>query len=215
MQKSILVPSQSITYLGVCLDSVEMRARLSGECAVSILSSLRHCRQGSSVQLKDFQRLLGLMAAASAVCHLGLLHMRPLQLWLKSRVPWTAWTSGCLSIAVTRRWRINRLELETVFLDLKDFQEPRGGQAFEEGNSSRRVEIAPRVGSDDLEPLQESGGRFATSENAHCPLFFSLSHSPLEGDALTSLWPAARLYAFPLIKILPLVYARSGRSEHK
>ncbi len=25
---------------------------------------------------------------------------------------------------------------------------------------------------------------FATSENAHCPLFFSLSHSPLDGDAL-------------------------------
>ncbi len=29
MQKSILAPSQSITYLGVCLDSVGMRARLS------------------------------------------------------------------------------------------------------------------------------------------------------------------------------------------
>ncbi len=27
---------------------------------------------------------------------------------------------------------------------------------------------------------------FTTSENAHCPLFFSLSHSPLKGDALTS-----------------------------
>ncbi len=27
---------------------------------------------------------------------------------------------------------------------------------------------------------------FATSDNAHCPLFFSLSHSPLEGDALIS-----------------------------
>ncbi len=27
--------------------------------------------------------------------------VRPLQLWLKSRVPWTAWTSGRLSIAVT------------------------------------------------------------------------------------------------------------------
>ncbi len=35
------------------------------------------------------------------VCHLGLLHMHPLQLWLKSRVPWTVWTSGRLSIAVS------------------------------------------------------------------------------------------------------------------
>ncbi len=29
MRKSILAPSQSITYLGVCMDSLEMRARLS------------------------------------------------------------------------------------------------------------------------------------------------------------------------------------------
>ncbi len=100
-RKSILAPSQSITYLGVCMDSLEMRARLSRERAAAILSYLRHFREGSSVHFKKFQRLLGLMASASAVCHLGLLHMRPLQLWLKSRVPWTAWTSGRLSIAVT------------------------------------------------------------------------------------------------------------------
>ncbi len=49
---------------------------------------------------------------------------------------------------------------------------------------------------------------FATSENTHCPRFFSLSHSPLVGDALTSHWPAARLYAFPPIKILPLVLCK-------
>lgn len=36
--------------------------------------------------------------------------------------------------------------------------EPWGGHAFEEGDSSRRVEVAPRVGSDGLEPLRESGG---------------------------------------------------------
>ncbi len=101
-RKSILAPSQSILYLGVCMDSLEMRARLSRERVAAILSYLRHFREGSSVHLKEFQRLLGLMASASAVCHLGLLHMRPLQLWLKTRVPWTAWTSGRLSIAVTR-----------------------------------------------------------------------------------------------------------------
>ncbi len=178
-RKSILAPSQSILYLGVCIDSLEMRARLSRERVAAISSYLRHFREGSSVHLKEFQRLLGLMASASAVCHLGLLHMRPLQLWLKTRVPWTAWTSGRLSIAVTRgciealapwrnpnffsrgvplglvtsrvvvttdastlgwgavcegmpasgqwsepqiRWHINRLELEAVFLALKEFQ---------------------------------------------------------------------------------------------
>lgn len=41
------------------------------------------------------------MALASSVCHLGLLHMRPLQLWLKSQVPWREWTVGCMRIKVT------------------------------------------------------------------------------------------------------------------
>ncbi len=36
--------------------------------------------------------------------------------------------------------------------------EPRGGHAFEERDSSGRVEVAPRVGSDDLDSLRESGG---------------------------------------------------------
>ena len=49
---------------------------------------------------------------------------------------------------------------------------------------------------------------FATSENAHCPLFFSLSHAPLAGDTLTLRWPRARLYTFPPVKILPLVLCK-------
>lgn len=38
---------------------------------------------------------------------------------------------------------------------------------------------------------------FATSENVNCLVFFSLSHSPMSGDALTSSWQRARLYVFP------------------
>ncbi len=76
--------------------------------------------------------------------------------------------------------------------------EPQGGHAFEEGDSSRRVEVAPWVGSNDLDSLRGSGGGSVRHEleNAHCLLFFSLSHSPLKGDALTSHWPAARLYIY-------------------
>ncbi len=293
-RKSILAPSQSILYLGVCMDSLEMRARLSRERVAAILSYLRHFREGSSVHLKEFQRLLGLMASASAVCHLGLLHMRPLQLWLKTRVPWTAWTSGRLSIAVTRgciealapwrnpnffsrgvplglvtsrvvvttdastlgwgavcegmpasgqwsepqiRWHINRLELEAVFLALKEFQaqlelaactdshrqhvcsrvhkspgrrpfegfvqagsdvtamggfspsihqsnahprsfESRGRHAFKEENSSRGMEVTPRVGSDDLEPLRGSRSGFIRYER-ECTLPVVLLSVPL------------------------------------
>ncbi len=324
-RKSILAPSQSILYLGVCMDSLEMRARLSRERVAAILSYLRHFREGSSVHLKEFQRLLGLMASASAVCHLGLLHMRPLQLWLKTRVPWTAWTSGCLSIAVTRgciealapwrnpnffsrgvplglvtsrvvvttdastlgwgavcegmpasgqwsepqiRWHINRLELEAVFLALKEFQAQLERQhvLIRTDNTSvvayinrqggvrskalckqaamlllwadsrllsiRATHIPGLLnrGADMLSRRRIPQGEwrlhpesvrmiwnlygeaevdlFATSENAHCPSFFSLSHSPLEGDALTARWPTARLYAFPPIKILPLVLCK-------
>ncbi len=324
-RKSILAPSQSILYLGVCIDSLEMRARLSRERVVAILSYLRHFREGSSVHLKEFQRLLGLMASASAVCHLGLLHMRPLQLWLKTRVPWTAWTSGRLSIAVTRgciealapwrnpnffsrgvplglvtsrvvvttdastlgwgavcegmpasgqwsepqiRWHINRLELEAVFLALKEFQAQLERQhvLIRTDNTSvvayinrqggvrskalckqaamlllwadscllsiRATHIPGLLnrGADMLSRRRIPQGEwrlhpesvrmiwnlygeaevdlFATSENAHCPSFFSLSHSPLEGDALTARWPTARLYAFPPIKILPLVLCK-------
>ncbi len=322
MRKSILTPSQSITYLGVCLDSMERRAHLSREHAAAILSALRYFRQGSSVQLKKFQRLLGLMAAASAVCHLGLLHMRPLQLWLKTRVPWT---SGCLNITVSRgciealkpwhnpdlfsrgvplgsvvshvvvttdasthgwgavcdgmpasglwlkpqsQWHINRLELEAVFLALKEFHPQLEQQHVlirtdntsvvsninhQGGIRSRalckratdillwadcnllsiRATHIPGLLNQGADMLSRKGmpqgewrlhpesvrmiwncyGRavvdlFATSENTHCPRFFSLSHSPLVGDALTSHWPAARLYAFPPIKILPLVLCK-------
>ncbi len=324
-RKSILAPSQSILYLGVCIDSLEMRARLSRERVAAILSYLRHFREGSSVHLKEFQRLLGLMASASAVCHLGLLHMRPLQLWLKTRVPWTAWTSGRLSIAVTRgciealapwrnpnffsrgvplglvtsrvvvttdastlgwgavcegmpasgqwsepqiRWHINRLELEAVFLALKEFQAQLERQhvLIRTDNTSvvayinrqggvrskalckqaamlllwadsrllsiRATHIPGLLnrGADMLSRRRIPQGEwrlhpesvrmiwnlygeaevdlFATSENAHCPSFFSLSHSPLEGDALTARWPTAKLYAFPPIKILPLVLCK-------
>ncbi len=51
-------------------------------------------------RLKAFQRMLGLMASASSVIQLGLLHMRPLQYWLKPRVPPDAWHHGHLLVKV-------------------------------------------------------------------------------------------------------------------
>ncbi len=41
--------------------------------------------EGQSLTVKQFQRLLGLMAAASNVIPFGLLYMRPLQWWLKTK----------------------------------------------------------------------------------------------------------------------------------
>ncbi|KAI2663377.1 Transposon Ty3-G Gag-Pol polyprotein [Labeo rohita] len=84
-KKSVLSPLQRTTYLGVVWDSTTMQARLSPARIESILAAVRRVRIGRSLTVKQFQQLLGLMAAASNVIPFGLLYMRPLQWWLKTR----------------------------------------------------------------------------------------------------------------------------------
>ncbi len=84
--KSKLSPMQRISFLGMELDSVEQTARLTEECAQSVLNCLNMFKSRTVVPLKWFQSLLGHMAAAAVVTPLGLLHMRPLQHWLHGRV---------------------------------------------------------------------------------------------------------------------------------
>ncbi len=84
-KKSVLSPAQRTTYLGVIWDSIEMRAQLSPARVESILNTLRNIKLGQKVTVHHFQRVLGLMAAASTVIPLGLLHMRSFQLWLRAR----------------------------------------------------------------------------------------------------------------------------------
>ncbi|KAI2644430.1 2-isopropylmalate synthase [Labeo rohita] len=50
-----------------------------------ILMVVMRVEVGRSLTVKQFQQLLGLMAAASNVIHFGLLYMRPLQWWLKTK----------------------------------------------------------------------------------------------------------------------------------
>ncbi|KAI2664245.1 Transposon Ty3-G Gag-Pol polyprotein [Labeo rohita] len=84
-KKSVLSPSQRTTYLGMVWDSTTMRARLSPARIESILAAVKRVKEGRSLTVKQFQQLLGLMAAASNVIPFGLLYMRPLQWWLKTR----------------------------------------------------------------------------------------------------------------------------------
>ncbi|XP_016150619.1 uncharacterized protein [Sinocyclocheilus grahami] len=95
---------------------------------------------------RKFLRLLGLMAAASPVVQLGLLHMRPFQWWTKSQnisqhshplrrittvtmdASLTGWGAvhqrrpvGGVWTEVHRGWHINRLEMLAVLLALKQF----------------------------------------------------------------------------------------------
>ncbi len=104
-EKSKLSPVQRISFRGVELDSVSMTACLTDERAQAVLNCLSSFRGRNVVPLKQFQRLLGHMAFAAAVTPLGLLHMRPLQHWLHSRVPRWAWRRGTLRVNITQQCR--------------------------------------------------------------------------------------------------------------
>ncbi len=100
-EKSKLVPTQRISFLGMELDSVNQTARLTQERAQSVLNCLKTLSGRTAVPLKLFQRLLGHMAAAAAIVPLGLLHMRPLQHWLHGRIPRWAWERGTHRVQIT------------------------------------------------------------------------------------------------------------------
>ncbi len=100
--KSALSPSQRISFLGTVLDSAHMRAVIAPERALAIQKLAATFKSDTARPLKVFQRMLGLMATASPVLQLGLLRMRPLQRWLKPRVPHNAWRHGRLHIRVNQ-----------------------------------------------------------------------------------------------------------------
>ncbi len=60
-----------------------MRAVVTPECVLAIQQFAASFKLGVHRPLKEFQRMLGLMASESSVLQLGLLHMQPLQYWLK------------------------------------------------------------------------------------------------------------------------------------
>ncbi len=99
--KSKLSLTQRISFLGMELDSVSQTARLTQERAQSVLNCLNTFKSRTAVPLKQFQRLLGHMAATAAVTPLGLLHIRPLQHWLHGRIPRWAWQCGTHRVQVT------------------------------------------------------------------------------------------------------------------
>ena len=81
-EKSCLIPSQRVEYLGLVLDSSLLRAVLTLRRTVVLMDSFSQLTVSKHITVKCGRRLLGLMAAASQVVPLGLLHMRPLQRWL-------------------------------------------------------------------------------------------------------------------------------------
>ncbi len=82
-KKSVLLPSQRTVFLGVHLDSVQMQARLAPARIPVFTACLARFKLDHHVSVATCRRLLGLMAAASPVLPLGLLHMRPFLWWMK------------------------------------------------------------------------------------------------------------------------------------
>ncbi len=82
-KKSVLLPSQRTLFLGVHLDSIQMQARLAPVRISNFTACLARFKLGRHVSVGSCRRLLGLMAAASPVLPLGLLHMRPFLWWIK------------------------------------------------------------------------------------------------------------------------------------
>ncbi len=82
-KKSVLFPSQQTVFLGVHLDLVQMQARLAPARISNFAACLARFKLGHHVSVSTCRRLLGLMAAASPVLPLGLLHMRPFLWWMK------------------------------------------------------------------------------------------------------------------------------------
>ncbi|XP_016089070.1 glutamate receptor ionotropic, delta-1-like [Sinocyclocheilus grahami] len=92
--------SQRISFQGAVFNSTKMRAVASPERVLAIQRLTTAFTIGTSLPLRMFQRMLGLMASASPVLQLGLLRMRPLQHWLKPLVSSRAWHHGRLRIKV-------------------------------------------------------------------------------------------------------------------
>ncbi len=82
-KKSVLLPSRRTVFLGLRLDSIQIQARLAPARISNFTACLARFKLGRHVSVGTFRRLLGLMAAASPLLPLGLLHMRPFLWWMK------------------------------------------------------------------------------------------------------------------------------------
>ena len=83
-EKSILNPTQSISFIGLTLNSVSVRAYLTEDREQAFQACLSLFRRGMSVTYRVCLRLLGLMASVLAVVPLSRLHMRGFQRWVAS-----------------------------------------------------------------------------------------------------------------------------------
>lgn len=84
LDKSNLAPAQRTIFLGVSLNTISMKACPSPQRVGGIVTMLSAFRRGRALPFVLYLRLLGMLTAASGVVPLGLLWLRPMQMWLNS-----------------------------------------------------------------------------------------------------------------------------------
>ncbi|MGL5405375.1 MAG: reverse transcriptase domain-containing protein [Propionibacteriaceae bacterium] len=122
-QKSQLVPSQSILYLGMILNAQVFRAFLSPKRVQGCLETVQEFLDKKVSSANQWMRLLGKLTSVEKFVTLGRLHMRPLQFFL--RASWCRKTQpDSITFPVTDqikedlRWWLSRARLEEG-LDLR------------------------------------------------------------------------------------------------
>ena len=78
-KKSLLLPTQSIQFLGFVVDSKEMSVRLTEEKVAQITATCRRVQQAGSLSLRQLARLIGKMTATIPAIHQAPLWYRGLQ----------------------------------------------------------------------------------------------------------------------------------------
>jgi len=78
--KSVLVPSQRITYLGFVLDSIEMKIYLTQDKAQKLKDACDTILACSNPSIREVSSLLGLMTASFPAVMYGPLHFRPIDM---------------------------------------------------------------------------------------------------------------------------------------
>ncbi len=81
--RRVFSPLLNKLFLGVHLDSIQMQVHLAPALISSLNTCLARFKLDPNFSMSTCRRLLGLMATASTVLPLGLLHMRPFVWWMK------------------------------------------------------------------------------------------------------------------------------------
>lgn len=82
--KSSLIPSQQVTFIGIVINSLTMSATPSPERVDDVVRLVSHVRQRRRLSFGLLLQMMGKMTAMSSVVPLGLLYLRPLQIWISS-----------------------------------------------------------------------------------------------------------------------------------